>query len=507
MKYKRLTLTGLVFLLAGIIMYFKLLQTGDIPPLEYANQLRLQDLEFHVRYLASDSLEGRKTGTEGDKKAALYIATQWAQFGVAPFLESSYFQRFNILTPQKPIVTIRTDMDTYTIGNDFLSFFPHDSALIYDDHIVYVGYGIEDPSWNDYAYKDVKGKIILVKAGEPTDQYGNSILTATDRKSIWAADPVHSYMLKRQVALKHGAKAMFYYDPEHYEDFKRAFDQMFSSAEKTSDIKVDSLYDFIIGKKLMMDLTGYESLDDVYYTGRKDRKMTVPVSINYYIPGDIISTQNLMAVIMGDEKPNEYVAVIANYDHLGKIKNTLYPGANNNATGTAAIIEMSRLFRMAEQDGYSPKRSILFILFTGREEHHLGAQYFMNHPPLPLNSITTVVDIDMLGYVDTISAHPNNLYYAENLAYKNFMEQMQTYNELGPKLKLKHISSFARYGDLETASDGYFFYKKNIPWISFVNGGYPYNRTPDDTPDKITWDIFTERVKFIFMSVWQLANE
>ena len=507
MKIKRFTVILIAVGFATTSLFVKLLQPGDIPPLEYANRLRLQDLEFHVRYLASDSLEGRKTGTKGDKKAALYLASQWAQYDVPPLLENSYFQTFNLVTPEMPSVSISTDYHSYAIGKDFVSFFPHDSAIISDDHIVYVGYGIDDPSWNDYAYKDVKGKIILVKAGEPLDQFGNSILSATDRRTVWSRDPVHAYILKRQAALKHGAKAMLYYDPKHYKAFKQAFERMFQSSKKTSEIKVDSLYDFIIGKDLMTDLTGYDSLDDIYYTGRKDRKMTVPVTIYYHKKGDILSTQNLLAVIRGEQYPDQYVLVLANYDHLGKIRNTIYPGANNNATGTSAVVEISHLFRMADKDGFTPKRSIIFALFSGREEKHLGARYFIKHPPVPLENITAVVDIDMIGYVDTISSHPNNLYYAENLDYKDFMEKMEALNRLGPKLTLKHISSFARYGDLETASDGYFFYKKNIPWISFVNGGYPYNRTPDDTPDKITWDVFTERVKFIFMATWRLAND
>ena len=497
-----------LFLLAWpALLFFRSLGDGDILALQYANKLHVTDLERHVLALAADSTEGRLTGTEGCNKAARYIATRFEHFMVAPVYESGYFQSFDIVTANMPHVYIATDNKRYTVGVDFLSFFPHDSARIAEKDFIYVGYGIEDPTWNDYAYRDVKGKIVLVKAGEPLDPFGASLITATHRPSKWSADPVHAYMLKRKAAMENGAKAMLYYDPEHFEAFKEAFERMYRVSRKTSEIQVDSLYDFIISTEMMQDITGYDSIDSLYYTGKRDRKWNVPIRIGFHTQDEILSSQNVMAMIEGDELPEEYILVTANYDHLGKIRESIYPGANNNATGTGAVIEMARLFKIAEQDEYFPKRSIVFILFSGREQEHLGAKYFINHPPFSLKKIKAVVDVDMIGYVDTISTDPNNIFFSEELHRRHFLSYLKTANKAGPGLTLRQIPPEKRMNNIEYAPDAVVFYEKKIPWISFVNGKYPFNKTPDDTPDKITWDIYNERTKFIFMAVWQLANE
>ncbi|NPA46509.1 MAG: M28 family peptidase [Chlorobi bacterium] len=500
-------LAGLIFMSLVLFSAFRALRPADILALKYANMLHLEDVEHHVHALAADSLEGRLTGTEGCDKAADYIARYFSQIILEPVYESGYFQSFDIVTPNMPNVYIATDRQQYQIGVDFLSFFPHDSARIAANEIVYVGYGIKDPMWDDYAYRDVKGKIVLVKAGEPRDNFGASLITSSYRKSKWSADPVHAYMLKRKAALESGAKAMLYYDPEHYEAFREAFERMYRVTRKTSEIQVDSLYDFIISTRLMQDISARESLDSVYYTGRRDRVWHVPVRIGFHTQDEILSSQNVMGIIRGEEEPGEYILVTANYDHLGKIKETVYPGANLNATGTGAVMEIARLFRIAEQDGYVPKRSIVFILFTGREQDHLGAKYFLKHPPFSTKKIKAVVDIDMIGFVDTVSTYPNNIFIAQELKRKKFLSYLKTANKAGPKLTIRHLEPAKRFENMEAAPDVILFYQKKIPWISFVNGKYPFFKTPDDTPDKITWDIYTERTKFIFMAVWKLANE
>ncbi len=504
-KYWPLWPVGLLLLLS-VSVFFKKPDDGDILALKYANELRTADLEDIVNVLAADSLEGRLVGTPGERKAADFIASRYAHYYIEPFYDDGYFQSFDIVQTNVPDIYLATDRNVYELGVDFLTFFPHDSIDFMRDHIIYVGYGIEDPRWNDYAYHDVKGQIVLVKAGEPRDQYGVWMMTGLPRPSEWAADPIHSYILKREAAKRNGAIGMLYYDPKHFSQFKAIYDRISKSSTNTTDIQVDSLYDFIIGNKILDDI-GYDNLDDVYYTGRRDRKWTVPFTITYNAREKILSSQNVIAWIRGKERPGECVLVLANYDGMGKFDTIYFPGANNNATGTAALIEMARLFQIADADGYTPKRSILFVHTSGREKNHLGAKYYIKHPPIPLFKTKAVVDVDMIGYVDTLSADPNNIYVTQELGRKKFMDYLKAANKAGPQLKIKTIKPISRFVSPETSSDVIVFRKKKLPYISFVNGTYPYIRTPEDTPDKITWDVYTERTKFIFMSIWKLANE
>ncbi len=492
----------------GILWSASSVEDTEYLSLDYALKINAQNLSEHVEVLASDSLEGRETGTEGDLKAAYYLAQKMLEGNLESPYEA-FMQTYDIVLPDKPDVTISTDFETYTLGRDFFSLFPHDSIEFHADEIIYVGYGIDDPKWNDYFYRDVRGKVVLVKAGEPRDQFGNSILTGLLYKSEWAADPVHAYILKRNAALKYGARAMLYYDPENFLLFKEIFDKIYKSKKQVHNIQVDSLYDFIIGQKMVQDISGYDKLDSVYYENRHDRHWKVPLEIRYNTHDDILSSQNVVAYIEGAENPDKYVLVCANFDHLGMAGGKIFHGANNNATGTSAVLEMARIFQEAADDGYPPKNSILFVLFSGREKNHIGAKYFMKHPPYPLTKTIGVVDVGMIGYVDTLSRDPNDIYIALDDSFKELIKDLNPLNKnkKGPQLTVNLVNPQKKFSNQAKATDGVVFYKKKFPVISFFNWLYPFNRKPDDTPDKISWDVYRARTQYIFLTVWNMANQ
>ncbi len=504
---KRYILFLTVLFAAAISFQLKKPKKGDYLSLHYADKISMDSLSYIIEVLASDSLEGRATGTEGELKAAFFLSMLHVDNNVMPVGED-YFQEYEVIKPEVPDVVIATDRAVYNVGEDFLSLFPHDSAVFSDDHIVYAGYGIDEPSWNDYAYRDVKGKIVLVKEGEPLDMFGTKILTATERPSKWSADPIHAYILKRNAAIKYGAKALLYYAPKNYKLFKEIYRNIYNKNNRTSTIKKDTLYDFIISDKIMQDLTGYETLDTVYYTGRKDRKWNVPVTIDYGSKNVSVYSQNIIAFIKGKEKPEEIILITTNYDHLGKEDTVIYRGANNNGSGSAALIEIAKAFQLAADDGYFMKRSIMFVHFSGREKKHLGAKYFYDNLPVKKENIKAVIDIDMIGFLDTLSTDPSVVYMANSLHNKQFFKRLKSVNKAGPKLKIRFLNHKKLFANEEQASDGVIFYKENFPVITFHNTNlYPYNRTPEDTPDKISWDTYKQRVKYIFMTAWLLANE
>ncbi len=493
----------------GLVFSFHLKKPKkeDFLSLHYADMINIDTLDKIIEVLASDSLEGRETGTEGELKAAYYLSLLHVENNVMP-LNDEYFQEFQVIKPEIPDVSISTDVNTYVVGEDFLSLFPHDSTWFSDDYIVYVGYGIEDKSWNDYAYRDVRGKIVLAKEGEPKDQFGINILTATERPSEWSADPIHEYILKRNAAIKYGAKAFLFYAPKNYKLFKKLYERIYKKNNQTSSIKKDTLYDFIISQKVLEDISGYDNLDSVYYTGRKDRKWPVPITINYGSKNVALYSQNVIAYVKGDEKADEIILITTNYDHLGKEDTVIYRGANNNASGSAALIEIAKAFQRAADEGYHMKRSLLFVHFSGREKKHLGVKYFLQNLPVKKEKIKAVIDIDMIGFLDTLSTDPSVVYMANSLNNKNFYKRLKAVNKAGPKLKVRFLKHARLFSNPDIASDGVVFYKEKFPVLTFNNTLlYPYNRTPDDTPDKISRDIYYQRVKYIFMSAWLLANE
>ncbi|NPA43525.1 MAG: M28 family peptidase [Chlorobi bacterium] len=480
----------------------------DDPGLHYAYRLSMDSLMYLINLLASDSLEGRETGTDGELKAARLLA-RWHEDNGVPPGRHEYIQEFQVVKPGIPDAYIYTDMDTFRVGKDFLSLFPHDSAFFFDDHIVYVGYGISDPSWNDYAYYDVRGKIVLAKEGEPKDNFGVNILTATDRPSEWSADPIHAYIRKRNVAMQHGAKAFLYYAPRTYALFRDIYHRIYENTDRTVTIEPDTLYDFIINDRVLEGLTGYDNLNGVYYEGPRDRKWPVPVAVEFGSKTVSYPARNVLARVDGDLKADEVILVIANFDHLGKENDSVwYPGANNNASGTAALAEIAKMFQIAREEGHPPARTVYFVHSGGREKNHIGAKYFFERMPFARHKLKAVVDLDMLGYRDTLLQNPYSLYLAVSYPNKRVMKKLDEANRLGPALELVRINPVKAYQDPVLSTDGIVFYSRGFPVYFLSNGpSYPFNRTPKDTPDKIDGDLYTQRVRFAFLTAWILANE
>ncbi len=495
-----------VSLLFFLVLSLAFLNRKQSPENYYADQIYINELISHVKKLASKKMEGRETGTRGIDRAATYIRKQLEKYGIEP-VKDGYFQSFEIIIPHKPDAFISTDINEYRLGEDFLSFFPHDSMQIESDHVVYVGYGIDDPSYNDYAYKDVKGQIVVVKAGEPRDDFGGFLLTGTERRSQWSADPIKAYVLKRNTALKHGAKAMLYYDEGNYGFYKNIFDRIYNSRKPVTGVKADTLYDFIISTKVLEDISGNNSLRDVNYTGRKDRRWEVPIQIRYFTKSKPTFAKNILARVEGDAKADEYVLVMANYDHLGKIDTVIYPGANNNATGSAALVEMANAFNLAANEGYRLKRSLLFVWFTGREKEHIGVKHFLEFPPVPLHKIKAVVDLDAPGYVDSLAKNPNYVYVTKDFKDKNIFKKIEKWNKKGPEIELLYRPMQDHFKNARTNSDVVYFLRKKIPFLTFYAPGYPYDRTPYDTPKNVTFDVFHRRTQYIFLTVWAIADQ
>ncbi|WP_250432401.1 M28 family peptidase [Hanstruepera flava] len=226
------------------------------------------------------------------------------------------------------------------------------------------------------------------------------------------------------------------------------------------------------------------------------------------LPENIGDTENVLAFIEGTEKPEEVLIISAHYDHLGVENELVYHGADDNGSGTSAVMEMAQAFKLAALAGHKPKRSILFLHVTAEEIGLQGSQYYTNNPVFELNKTLANLNIDMIGRVD--NKHSNNKdyiyligadriskelhYISEKVNNQYFdMELDYTYNDENDR---------NRYYD---RSDHYNFAKHNIPVIFYFNGEHNDYHEPSDTPDKIDYDLLARRTKLIFVTAWHLA--
>lgn len=237
---------------------------------------------------------------------------------------------------------------------------------------------------------------------------------------------------------------------------------------------------------------------------------------NYYqkvpkevLPDSLNDSQNIIAYIEGSEFPNEYVYISAHSDHEGVIDGEIYNGADDNGSGTAAVLEIAEAFSKAVKDGYRPKRSIVFLHVTAEEVGLHGSRYYTNNPIFPLEDTVTTLNIDMIGRVD--ERHTNN----ENYIYLIGADRMSTelhfiaqkanteFTNLELDYKFNAENDNNRY---YYRSDHYNFAVKGIPVIFFFNGEHEDYTKPTDTADKINYPLLTKRTKLIFATAWYLAN-
>ena len=224
----------------------------------------------------------------------------------------------------------------------------------------------------------------------------------------------------------------------------------------------------------------------------------------------VVATENVAAIITGSEKPNEYIIITSHLDHIGTHDGEINNGADDDGSGTVAMLEIAEAFKAAFDDGKGPKRSILFLHVSAEEKGLLGSKYYVENPLYPLKNTVANLNIDMIGRTDPkrIDKDPNYIYLigADRLSQDlhNISEEA---NDKFTKLKLDY--TFNALNDPNRfyyRSDHYNFAKNNIPIIFYFNGTHEDYHKPSDTVDKINYQLLRKRSRLIFYTLWELAN-
>jgi Zn-dependent M28 family amino/carboxypeptidase len=241
--------------------------------------------------------------------------------------------------------------------------------------------------------------------------------------------------------------------------------------------------------------------DSVYY-------QIIPKS---FLPKDTESSENVLAYIEGIEKPNEIIIISAHLDHLGISENgQINNGADDDGSGTVAILEMAQAFNQAKKDGYGPKRSIMFLHLTAEELGKLGSEYYTKHPVFPLENTVANLNIDMIGRVDNI--HQTNSNYLYLIGSDRLSKELHYLSEKVNNT-YTNINLDYRYNDINDSnhyysrSDHYNFAKYGIPVIFYFNGEHEDYHRETDTPEKIDYELLEKRTILVFATAWQIANQ
>lgn len=250
----------------------------------------------------------------------------------------------------------------------------------------------------------------------------------------------------------------------------------------------------------------YKSNGIVTPIGNDDYFQEVPKS---FLPGGVNASENVVAFIKGTEKPDEILVISAHYDHIGTKGDEIFNGADDDGSGTVAVLEIAEAFKLASKAGKGPKRSILFLNLTAEEKGLYGSKWYVENPIFPLKNHVANLNIDMIGRVDP--AHEDKPNFVYLIGSDKLSSELHNLSEEANK-EFVNLDLDYTYNDENDPnrfyyrSDHYNFAKNNIPIIFYFNGVHADYHKATDTADKINYELLTKRTKLVFHTAWKIAN-
>ena len=267
-----------------------------------------------------------------------------------------------------------------------------------------------------------------------------------------------------------------------------------------------------VGQKKAGDylINHYKTNKISFPKGAADYYQRIPAAyLNAINNENLPDSENIWAYIEGSEKPNEVVVISAHYDHVGVKNGEVYNGADDDGSGTVALLEIAQAFQIAKNEGHGPKRSVLILHVTGEEHGLHGSRYYSENPLFPLANTITDINIDMIGRRDELHKNSNNYVYLIGSDYLS----TDLYNICEDANK-NYVNLFIDYkfNDRRDSnrfyyrSDHYNFAKNGIPSVFLFNGVHADYHKPTDKVEKIEFDALTKRTQLAFAIAWELAN-
>ena len=494
---------------------------------KYAASITPSDLKKHLVIIASDSLEGRDTGSPGQKKAADYVSKYYKQYGLQPIAtdtegSKSYLQKYKLYKRSWGEVYVKANGKKYEFNKDFYLNGLLDVPEEISTSLVTVGYGIEDDNYNDYAGVDVKDKSVILFDGEPTSSGDKYLVSGNSEKSKWSGSV--SWQVKAKLAREKGAKYVFIITEKTGEDLDKEIRQRAVMARRFSAPTLKPVQEnpsgtaaFVVSAKVAAEMLGTsvsklnKLKSEIDKSGKPvPRDFTGMVSLKVGRVSETIDTENVAAFMEGSDKKDEVLVISAHLDHIGISENgEINNGADDDGSGTVSLLELAEAFSKAKAEGKGPRRSILFLNVTGEEKGLFGSEYYSENPLLPLKNTIADLNIDMIGRVD--EAHKNDPRYVYLIGSDKLSSKL---HEISEEANKKYVNFKLDYtfndpkdpNRFYYRSDHYNFAKTGVPVIFYFTGVHEDYHRPGDDVEKILFDKQSEIVKLVFHTAWELVN-
>ncbi|UCF21003.1 MAG: M28 family peptidase [Gemmatimonadota bacterium] len=492
-----------------------------VDPLQSITEAELRD---HIHYLASDFLKGRAAEDEGYLLAAHYGAVQFEAAGLEPmftdsagapsFFQQIAFENAKVSGASTMAVTVAEKSKAYRFTQDFLALqLMAGGDLKTEDRPVFLGYGIEEPDlgWNDYEGMDVTGKIAVIVGGAPT-RNGEPVLPEEQHKTY--GNLQRSGRERVLPALSHGVSALILVDDTGsaslWDDLARMMDrpslQPMSADPPQEGGRGSPPWIILIRPQEATELLEGTDYDPLSGTGSPTPGPLDGIRVALDLKREVepaFSAPNVVALLPGTDSilKNEYIVVTAHLDHVGVRDGEVYNGADDNASGSAAVLEAAEAAAMTPA-----KRSIIFVLLTAEEKGLLGAMHFADNPPVPIENIVLNINLDMVGRNSPDWPESLLAMGSENRR-PELLELIRDVNsQVGANLDWRLNEGTDPHAHVQR-SDQLAFMQKGIPAILITRGfmGPDYHRSSDD-PETINYGKVTEAARLAFALAIEAGN-
>lgn len=470
---------------------------------KYAELINTSDLKENLSILASDALEGRKTGSRGQKMAAAFISNYFSELGLTAPVNGSHYMPIDLYSVTPADIYLKAATQRYSNFSEIIYFGAADSGGEVNTEIIFAGKGTEA----DYANLSLKEKAVAIQV----DPLSFSIMAGLRKVSALAREK--------------GAKMIFFIPSSSADEFKIFATQMqgFLSSGNLSLNKPDATGSnkgvfFItqsVAEKIFKTTTAKLLAAAAVDPTKKALTKIKPANISYQVALNVktVKSENILGYMEGTDKKDELVVITAHFDHIGKnstgTDDVINNGADDDGSGTVSVLQIAKAFTQAKKEGKGPRRSILFMTVTGEEQGLFGSEYYSEHPTFPLANTVVDINIDMIGRRDP--EHKGKPDYVYVIGADKLSSELHEINERNNKAHEKLDFDYL-YNDenhptnLYKRSDHWNFAKKGIPIVFFFDGIHEDYHQVSDEVSKIEFDLLAKRAKTAFYTAWEVAN-
>lgn len=488
--------TRFVLLLGGLLMISGARATAP---------LSADSIKAYLTVLTADSLEGRESGKPGQRKAAAYLSSLYDSWNVGIAPGGSRLQNHPLSIRSNKPFNVVAKAEQYLFYRDYYYISEYPDTALLTSETIFAGFGMtadHHPKKTDPFKKTITAGKALLISGEKSQHKNyrslNELNAAGRLQQLQSCKPSLVFVavdsLYKQIRELEA-------DPAQVRSIRSLpFPVIFISTSAVAEIFDTTFFKW------------NKALNKCERSGNTSTEvLRVPVTVPLLRETDKLIGQNVFGYIEGSDLKEQVIVLSAHYDHLGIHDNKIHYGADDDASGTSAIMEMARIFSENVKQGNRPRRSILFMNTCGEEKGLTGSRFYVEHPFFPAKNVVANLNVDMIGRTDSIYDAKGLTDYVYIISSFGDSEDLIRFNEEVNETSTKLILDY-RFSDpsdpnaFYRRSDHYNFVKKQIPILFYFNGTHNDYHKPSDTIDKINFTLLTKRAQLIFNTANKIAG-